>query len=241
MNIAPGSTGAHLADGESAPKPAPPGRPEMIVGLIAYVVAFGAVFFILKVIPDELAVISGIVQLGLSGLMGLFAFGVAVLIRIRGLAAFGLRRASRRSLLIAAVLGVGCWVLGTIVSLISYAINGGIENVQGDYQAAAAGGVLAVIATALMGAVLTPVGEEFFFRGVLTSGLLRFGPWVGILVSAAIFALAHGINPVLPVAFIVGIVNGILFHRTGSVWPGVVVHAVNNGTALFLPVIGLAG
>ncbi|TGD33352.1 CPBP family intramembrane metalloprotease [Brevibacterium sp. S22] len=68
-------------------------------------------------------------------------------------------------------------------------------------------------------------------------GLLRFGPWVGIIVSAAIFALAHGINPVLPVAFIVGIVNGILFHRTGSVWPGVVVHAFNNAFAAFVPVV----
>lgn len=77
--------------------------------------------------------------------------------------------------------------------------------------------MLTIIVTTLMGAVLTPIGEEFFFRGVLTSGLLRFGPWVGILVSAAIFALAHGINPVLPVAFIVGVINGILFHKTGSV------------------------
>ncbi|MGC2940236.1 type II CAAX prenyl endopeptidase Rce1 family protein [Brevibacterium sp. FAM 24638] len=44
-------------------------------------------------------------------------------------------------------------------------------------------------------------------------------------------------NPVLPVAFIVGIVNGILFHRTGSVWPGVVVHAFNNAFAAFVPVV----
>ncbi|WP_166970877.1 CPBP family intramembrane glutamic endopeptidase [Brevibacterium atlanticum] len=241
MNVSLSSPQPHLTRGHSAPSR--PGWPEMIIGLIAYVVAFGAVYLILKAIPDDLAVINGIVQLGLSGLMGLFAFAVAVAIRIRGFSAFGLKRASRRSLIIAALLGIGCWVLGTIVSLISYAINGGIGNVQGDYQAAAAaGGVFTVILTALMGAVLTPIGEEFFFRGVLTSGLLRFGPWVGVLVSAAIFALAHGINPVLPVAFIVGIVNGILFHKTGSVWSGVIVHAFNNATALFVPVIlGLSG
>lgn len=105
-------------------KPSRPGWPEMITGLIAYVVAFGAVYFILKAIPDDLAVTNGIVQLGLSGLMGLFAFAVAVVIRIRGISAFGLKRASGRSLIIAALLAIGCWVLGTIVSLISYVLNG---------------------------------------------------------------------------------------------------------------------
>lgn len=214
-----------------------PGWPEMIVGLIAYIVVFGAAYFIVRALPDDLAVISGIAQLALSGIMGLFAFSAAVLVRIRGLAAFGFVRASKKTLLIAALLGIGCWVLGTIVSLISYLINDGIGNIQGDYQAAAAGGFLAVIATLFMGSVLTPLGEEFLFRGVLTAGLLRYGPWIGIIVSAAIFALAHGINPVLPVAFIVGIVTGLLFHRTGSVWPGVVVHAFNNAAGLFLPTL----
>lgn len=214
-----------------------PGWPEMVIGLIAYIVAFGAVFLILKAIPDELSVLNGIIQLALSGLMGLFAFGVAVVIRIRGLAAFGFKRASGKSLLIAAGLGVGCWILGTLVSLVSYMVNGGAGNIQGDYQAAAGGGVLAVIATVLMGAVLTPIGEEFFFRGVLTSGLLRFGPWVGIIVSAVIFALFHGINPVLPVALVVGLVTATLFHRTGSIWPGAVVHAFNNASALFIPIV----
>ncbi|MGO2035282.1 MAG: lysostaphin resistance A-like protein [Brevibacterium sp.] len=212
-----------------------PGWAEMIVGLIAYVLAFGAVYLILKVIPDELSVLNGIIQLALSGIMGLAAFAAAVAVKRRGLAAFGLRKASWKSLLLGAVLGVVCWILGTIASLIAYSVNGGLDNVQGDYQAAAVGGVLAVIGTVITGAILTPIGEEFFFRGVLTSGLLRFGPWVGIIVSAAVFALAHGINPVLPVAFIVGIINGILFHRTGSVWPGVVVHAFNNASAAFVP------
>lgn len=214
-----------------------PGWAEMVCGLIAYVLAFGVVYLILRVIPDELSVINGVVQLALSGLMGLAAFAVAIVIRRRGLSAFGLRRASWQSLLLGAGLGVVCWILGTIASLISYAVNGGIGNVQGDYQAAAGGGAIAVIATVLMGSVLTPIGEEFFFRGVLTSGLLRYSPWIGIGVSAAVFALAHGINPVLPVAFIVGLVNGILFHRTGSVWPGVVVHAFNNASASFIPLV----
>lgn len=125
--------------------------------------------------------------------------------------------------------------LAAIVSLIAYSVNGGLENVQGDYQSAAAGEVLAVNGAVITGAILTPIGEEFFFRDVLTSGLLRFGPWIGVIGSAAVFALAHGINPVVPVAFIVGIISGVPFHRTGSVRPGVVVHAFNKASAASIP------
>jgi hypothetical protein len=45
---------------------------------------------------------------------------------------------------------------------------------------------------------LTPLGEEAVFRGVLLNFLGRWGSWVAVPLSAAIFALAHGINNVLP-------------------------------------------
>ena len=67
-----------------------PGWSEMIVGLIAYVFAFGVVFFILKMIPDDLSELGGVIQLALSGIMGLAAFAAAFAIKRRGLAAFGL-------------------------------------------------------------------------------------------------------------------------------------------------------
>ncbi|WP_240688493.1 hypothetical protein [Brevibacterium sp. S22] len=84
----------------------------MIVGLIAYGLAFGAVFLILKVIPDELSVLGGVIALALSGIMGLAAFAAAYAIKRRGLAAFGLRKASWKSLLLGAGLGVVCCVSG---------------------------------------------------------------------------------------------------------------------------------
>ncbi|MNL81925.1 CAAX amino terminal protease self- immunity [compost metagenome] len=50
--------------------------------------------------------------------------------------------------------------------------------------------------------------------------------------SAAIFGVVHGFNVILFDAFMVGILTGILFRKTGSIWPGVVVHIVYNGLNL---------
>jgi len=61
--------------------------------------------------------------------------------------------------------------------------------------------------------------------------LLRYGPIIGLVGSAAIFALFHGINIVLVTAFIVGLINADLRRRSASVWPGVTVHIVNNAIA----------
>ena len=44
-------------------------------------------------------------------------------------------------------------------------------------------------------------------------------------------------NPVMPVAFVVGVGNALLFRRTGSVWPGVFGHGVNNGLASLAAVL----
>lgn len=89
----------------------------------------------------------------------------------------------------------------------------------------------------LLGALLTPVGEEFLFRGVLTNALGRHGPWVAVLGSSAVFAVAHGINDILPVAFVVGVTAALLLRRTGSLGPGATVHATNNAYSLIVPAI----
>jgi len=220
-----------------------PGWLEILVGGIAYAAAFLATFVLLRIIPDDQTVLAGQAALALSGLMGLFAFAAAVAVRIRGLGAFGIRRASWGWLLAGAGLGVAAFVLGIVASLLFIGITGDGQNVQGDYQSAAAGGLLAYLGTLVFGAVVTPLGEEFLFRGVLFNALQRYGAWVGVLASAAVFALAHGINPVLPVAFIVGVITALLFRKTQSVWPGVVVHGVNNALATTVPLLlaGVAG
>ncbi|MGW7573955.1 CPBP family intramembrane glutamic endopeptidase [Streptomyces sp. NPDC054765] len=217
-------------------KPARPDWPEIVAGLAAYAVLYaaGIVYLDHAVLSDTVV---GVIGFVLSAVMGLGAFAVAALLRIRRLAPFGVRRTSGRSLLAAVGFGVVAYVLATIVSLLYQTVTGDHQNIQGGYHAAAAGGILWYLATAVSGFVATPIGEELIFRGVLANALGRYGAWVSVLASAAVFALVHGFNPVLPVAFVVGIINALLLRRTGSVWPGIIVHGVNNALAMSVPMV----
>ena len=93
----------------------------------------------------------------------------------------------------------------------------------------------------LLGAVLiAPICEETFFRGYLFAGLLRgMNGWAAVLVSALLFTLVHGdIGSAVPL-FIFGIVLAVVRWRTGSIWPGIALHAANNAlaAAVLLPTI----
>jgi membrane protease YdiL (CAAX protease family) len=80
-----------------------------------------------------------------------------------------------------------------------------------------------------VGAVLAPLVEEIFFRGFLFQGFrAKYGWASGMLLSSAIFAIAH-LDPVslLP-TFILGNLLAYLYHRSNSVWPGVILHVLVN-------------
>ncbi|MBC8104007.1 MAG: CPBP family intramembrane metalloprotease [Cytophagales bacterium] len=78
-------------------------------------------------------------------------------------------------------------------------------------------------------------GEEMLFRGFLF-GLLRrrWGLWPGVIVSGFVFAAVHGyFIGFLPV-FLFGMALAALYHRTGSLWVGIIVHATNNSVLVLL-------
>ncbi|MEI2725740.1 MAG: ABC transporter permease subunit/CPBP intramembrane protease [Verrucomicrobiota bacterium] len=77
---------------------------------------------------------------------------------------------------------------------------------------------------------LTPaLCEETFFRGLMLSGLRRWGPWAAIGLTALLFGLLHGsIYRLLP-TFILGLVLGYVVWRSGSLYCSLLIHALNNG------------
>ncbi|MFJ5223648.1 lysostaphin resistance A-like protein [Streptomyces sp. NPDC088400] len=214
-----------------------PGWPEIAGGAVTYAVLVIAGIALILSIPDEQAVARGVVSYAVSALAGLGAFGIAVILRVRDLSAFGLRRVAWKWLLLGAGLGAGAFLLNIVVAIAYAQISGDTSTPQGDYRAAASGGALSFVLTFLFGAIATPIGEELAFRGVLANALGRYGPWVGVLASSAIFAVAHGVNVILPIAFVVGVTAALLLRKTGSVWPGVCVHAVNNGISVLAPAL----
>ena len=78
-------------------------------------------------------------------------------------------------------------------------------------------------------------GEEIFFRGFLMHGLDASGPrTLAILGSSLLFSLTH-LDPVqMAVTFPVGMFIGWAVLRTGSLWTGIVAHALNNALASLL-------
>ncbi|MGP1910112.1 lysostaphin resistance A-like protein [Metabacillus sp. JX24] len=222
--------------GKTVRKSKEPGWPEIGIMGLAYVVLVIGIAQIINMTTEDASVISGISFAALSGLAGLGAFLAAYVLRIRSREAFGIRGTSVRWLLAGIGFGIGVLLLTRIYALVMFYI-GVSANTQASYQSAASGGTLAFIAQFLMIAVLTPLGEEFAFRGVLTNALKKYGPWISIIGSALIFATVHGLNEVWLAAFATGLATGYLFYRTGSVWPGVIVHATYNGLITILTAV----
>ncbi|MBQ2968928.1 MAG: CPBP family intramembrane metalloprotease [Bacteroidaceae bacterium] len=82
-------------------------------------------------------------------------------------------------------------------------------------------------------ALLAPVLEEMLFRGAIEGRLLRVwqNPWAAIVVSSLIFGIVH-MNPAqIPFAFLLGMMFGWLYYRTGSLLPGIIGHVLNNSVA----------
>ena len=79
-------------------------------------------------------------------------------------------------------------------------------------------------------AFVAPIVEEVVFRGAILRALLQknWNPWYAILISAAIFGIIHMNLTQGFSAFAVGIFMGWLFYRTRSIWPGVIIHMMNN-------------
>ena len=87
-----------------------------------------------------------------------------------------------------------------------------------------------------------PLVEEMVMRGIVLRELLKWNEnhWVGITISAVLFALIHANPAQMPHAFLAGLLLGWLYYRTGSILPGVMVHWVNNSVAFAIAHIMMA-
>jgi hypothetical protein len=87
----------------------------------------------------------------------------------------------------------------------------------------------------LLVAIFAPIFEEWLCRGMVLRGLLtKMKPVWAIVISAAFFALIHA-NPWQALnAFLIGLMMGYVYYKTGSLILTMIIHFVNNGTAVVL-------
>lgn len=94
---------------------------------------------------------------------------------------------------------------------------------------------LGLLKLLLIVAVTPALCEEILFRGVLYSGLKgRMHPVAVLILVGLLFGVFHlSIHRFASTAFL-GVVLTYFVWRTGSIWPGVLVHALVNGTSILL-------
>jgi membrane protease YdiL (CAAX protease family) len=85
-------------------------------------------------------------------------------------------------------------------------------------------------------AIFAGVGEELFFRGVLQRILIRLfkSPMAGIVVASVLFSAIHfqfyGFLP----RFALGMLLGLIYWYSGSLWPAIIAHVVYDAIAVVL-------
>jgi uncharacterized protein len=148
---------------------------------------------------------------------------------------FGLRRP--RSLKAAAGWIVVTYLGFLIFTAIWLAILGK-SNTTDDLpdQLGADNGTLAAIFTALVVCVGAPLGEEFLFRGYIFNALKNWrGLWPAAILTGLLFGGVHAggsnVEFLLPLA-VFGFGLCLLYERTGSLYPCIALHCINNSIAL---------
>lgn len=101
---------------------------------------------------------------------------------------------------------------------------------------------LTTYATLLVAVFVAPFCEEIFFRGFVFQGLRRGMPvgWA-IVFSALLFGVAHADPGSFAVLFIIGIALAFLRWRTKSIWPGMILHMLNNGIGAMVIIFYMQG
>jgi membrane protease YdiL (CAAX protease family) len=92
---------------------------------------------------------------------------------------------------------------------------------------------IGIVMFTLVAVVLAPLFEEVLFRGFLFRGLANSFGWVwAALLSGAIFGAAHmQLDVFLPLAAL-GFVLAWAYHKTGSLWTNITMHALFNTIAV---------
>ena len=98
-------------------------------------------------------------------------------------------------------------------------------------------GIVLLVVSAVVVVVLAPFVEELLFRGFLYRSLRnRLPPLRAALVIGVAFGSVHYSGgetlELLPVLAVLGAVFCLAYEKTGSLYPAIALHAVNNGIAL---------
>jgi membrane protease YdiL (CAAX protease family) len=126
------------------------------------------------------------------------------------------------------------WMAATVGAYLLFAFAYSLLIVE-PHQEDIAEGFGTVPVQILLIVVLAPISEEVCFRGMLFGGLReRLPRLAAALISGLIFGGLHALTGVsaVPPLIVFGFVLSLLYEKTGSVVPGIILHMLNNSVAL---------
>ena len=150
---------------------------------------------------------------------------------------FGFKKVSLSNLLLTLVICVCMVYLATIIATLWNAIlmllgytqpNGSTDSMTVDI----------LFLELFMTAVLPGFCEEFTHRGLIFYGYRDSG-FKAVIVSALLFSLMHQNIRQTGYTFFDGLVIALLFYYTGSIWPGIIVHFINNAYSVLASYFGI--
>lgn len=137
-------------------------------------------------------------------------------------------RPKRGSFLPLTLIGIGAAAFSNIANSVSGMIFISLgfpdKYIEPAYPEGIFGVTLAFISTAIVPAFV----EEFGMRGVCLGSLRRYGDGFAIIVSSVLFGLIHGNFTQIAFAAIIGLAAGYATVKSGSMWPAIIIHFVNN-------------
>jgi membrane protease YdiL (CAAX protease family) len=167
-----------------------------------------------------------------------------VAVRRRGLpwAALGLRPARRRWYRRAIVIALLLLPLAGIINLIvQQFLSEATVNPQFQVIAPAGFSWSALLGMLLVVGLFIPFAEELLFRGLLYGWLRRrLGVPAAALLSALLFSGLHRIVWLIPALAVIGVILALVYEKSGSLWPAVIVHALFNSVGVVLVYLALA-
>jgi membrane protease YdiL (CAAX protease family) len=102
-------------------------------------------------------------------------------------------------------------------------------------QLGAGEGTVLLLLSAALTCVIAPFCEEFLFRGFIYTALCNWrGPWPAAILTGLVFGGVHaGSAPAVDLVPLgaLGFALCLLYRRTGSLYPCIAAHSLNNSLA----------
>lgn len=138
------------------------------------------------------------------------------------------RALSKKEIFLALLFGVGMNIAFTLLFNLLFELFS-IESSSGIYLS---GDPLSSLLMVFTIVIVTPIFEEYLFRGVVLMTLQRYGDWFALIVTSLLFAMMHGTFSQAVCVFCLGLAMGYVTLRSGRLLIATLFHMANNALAV---------